>query len=190
MKAIKFFSLMLVVALLIGACGAAQPAAPAAPAASGDQAASPAAGSDISGEITVLTNRTDLVNTVFPEYATKFNEQYPNVKVNFEAMTDYAGEVKIRLNTKDYGDVLLIPEHGDDHHLASRAGLGGVADQLDAAATGQVQVHQQHIGPELVKELQAGGQIGRHAEQVDIGHRCQRAVEGIAKALLVFDDEN
>jgi ABC-type glycerol-3-phosphate transport system substrate-binding protein len=62
-----------------------------------------------SGSITVLTNRTDLVDTTFVEYAERFNEQHPDIEVNFEAMTDYEGEVRIRMNTADYGDVLLIP---------------------------------------------------------------------------------
>lgn len=65
---------------------------------------------DISSSITVLTNRTDIVDTVFVEYAERFNEIYPNIEVEFEALTDYPGEVKIRLNTTDYGDVLLIPD--------------------------------------------------------------------------------
>lgn len=65
----------------------------------------------VSGEITVLTNRTDLVDTVMVDYAKKFNEKYPDVKVKFEAMTDYEGQVKIRMNTSDYGDVLLMPNN-------------------------------------------------------------------------------
>ncbi|GIQ70517.1 sugar ABC transporter substrate-binding protein [Xylanibacillus composti] len=65
---------------------------------------------DIRGDITVLTNRTDIVDTVFREqYVPRFNEKYPNINVDFEAITDYEGQVKIRMNTKDYGDVLLIP---------------------------------------------------------------------------------
>lgn len=63
----------------------------------------------ISGEITVLTNRTDLVDSKFPEYADKFNEIYPDINVSFEALTDYEGDTKVRLNSEDYGDVLLIP---------------------------------------------------------------------------------
>lgn len=64
----------------------------------------------IKGEITVLTHRTDIVDTVFKEqYLPRFNEKYPDVKVNFEAVTDYEGAVKIRMNTDDYGDVLVIP---------------------------------------------------------------------------------
>lgn len=63
----------------------------------------------IKGEITVITQRTDIVDTVFQEYAAKFNEKYPDVKVNFEALANYEDQIKIRMSTRDYGDVLLIP---------------------------------------------------------------------------------
>lgn len=62
-----------------------------------------------SGEITVLTNRTDLVDTTFKDYAKSFEEKYPGTTVKFEALTDYEGDAKIRLNSRDYGDALLIP---------------------------------------------------------------------------------
>lgn len=64
---------------------------------------------DLSGELTVLTHKTDLVNTVMPEYAKKFNETYPNVKISFEAMESYENDVSTRLSTGDYGDVFMIP---------------------------------------------------------------------------------
>ena len=54
-------------------------------------------------------NRTDLVDTTFKDYAAEFEKQYPGTTVKFEALTDYEGDAKIRLNSKDYGDVLLIP---------------------------------------------------------------------------------
>lgn len=72
----------------------------------------PAASSDpkgVEGEITVITQRTDIVDTVFQDYAKEFNKLYPNVKVNFQALADYEGQIKIRMGTRDYGDVLLIP---------------------------------------------------------------------------------
>ncbi len=65
---------------------------------------------EISGTITMLLNRTDIVNTVFQEYAEEFNELYPDVTVEFEAISDYEGQTKIRMNTQDYGDVLLLPQ--------------------------------------------------------------------------------
>ena len=64
---------------------------------------------EISGEITVLTQRTDLVDTVFQDYKVEFETLYPDVVVTFEAITDYEGEVTTRMSTTDYGDVLLIP---------------------------------------------------------------------------------
>ncbi|MEU7282102.1 ABC transporter substrate-binding protein [Streptomyces sp. NPDC045431] len=78
--------------------------------ASGETAAAPADPNAVSGEIKVLTHRTDLVqNGTMKRYAAAFNKTYPKVKVEFEGITDYEGEVKIRMNTKAYGDVLMIP---------------------------------------------------------------------------------
>lgn len=64
---------------------------------------------EIEGDITVITQRTDIVDTVFQDYAKEFQEIYPNVTVNFEALTDYGGEIMPRMNTEEYGDVLLVP---------------------------------------------------------------------------------
>lgn len=64
---------------------------------------------EISGDLVVLTHRTDLVDTLFVEYAKEFNKIYPDVNVIFETMTDYEGEIKIRMSSTDYGDVFNIP---------------------------------------------------------------------------------
>ncbi|KQQ93297.1 ABC transporter substrate-binding protein [Leifsonia sp. Leaf325] len=64
---------------------------------------------EITGEITVLTNRTDLVDTVLPEYAEKFEEKYPGTSVKFEGITNYDSDVTTRLGGGEYGDVLALP---------------------------------------------------------------------------------
>lgn len=64
---------------------------------------------DIKGTITVLTNRTDLVDTTLPEYAKKFEAKYPGTKVTFEGVTNYDNDVTTQLSGGDYGDVLMIP---------------------------------------------------------------------------------
>ncbi|MBG0563740.1 ABC transporter substrate-binding protein [Actinoplanes aureus] len=64
---------------------------------------------DVKGNITVLTNRTDLVTTKLPEYAKKFEAKYPGTKVTFEGVTNYEEDVTTQLGSGDYGDVLLIP---------------------------------------------------------------------------------
>lgn len=64
----------------------------------------------IGGTITVLTNRTDLVDTKYAEYEEAFKAKYPEVEdVVFEAITDYEETVKTRLNAGEYGDVLMLP---------------------------------------------------------------------------------
>ncbi|MFD4218223.1 ABC transporter substrate-binding protein [Streptomyces griseus] len=79
-------------------------------AASGEIAAPPSDPAKVSGGITVLTNRTDqIADGSLKKYAAEFNKIYPGVKVKFEGLTDYEGETKIRMNTENYGDVLLIP---------------------------------------------------------------------------------
>ncbi|MEV4641709.1 ABC transporter substrate-binding protein [Actinoplanes sp. NPDC049548] len=64
---------------------------------------------DVKGAITVLTNRTDLVDTKLPEYARKFEAKYPGTKVTFEGVTNYDNDVTTQLSGGDYGDVLMIP---------------------------------------------------------------------------------
>ncbi|MFF4082522.1 extracellular solute-binding protein [Streptomyces sp. NPDC001777] len=75
-----------------------------------EMATTPADPGTATGSITVLTQRTDLVQSgAMDTYAAEFNKVYPKIKVKFEGLTDYEGEVKIRMNTEDYGDVLMIP---------------------------------------------------------------------------------
>ncbi|TPQ23452.1 ABC transporter substrate-binding protein [Streptomyces sporangiiformans] len=76
----------------------------------GEDAQAPDDPKSVSGTIKVLTHRTDLAQDgTLKKYAAEFNKTHPKVKVEFEALTDYEGEVKIRMNTENYGDVLMIP---------------------------------------------------------------------------------
>ena len=63
------------------------------------------------GTITVLTNVTegDRLKKM-QEWAEEFDNLYPGTQtVEFESIDDYENQVKIRLSSSDYGDVLLIP---------------------------------------------------------------------------------
>ena len=66
---------------------------------------------EISGDITFLTNRTDLVEDgTFDAYVAEFQKEYPDVNVKVEGITAYADDVRTRMSTPDgYGDVLMIP---------------------------------------------------------------------------------
>ncbi|MGW4792040.1 ABC transporter substrate-binding protein [Nonomuraea sp. NPDC004297] len=111
--------------LLIAACGGG--ASGGGPTAG---AAAPADPAQATGEITVLTNRTDMVTDgTLGRYAAEFNKTYPGIKVKFDGITDYEGEVKIRMNTENYGDVLLIPSTvSRDDYPAFFSALGPAAD--------------------------------------------------------------
>ena len=100
-------------------------------------AATDSGSTEASGEIceaiTVLTNRTDIVDTVFAaEYAPAFAEANDGTQVNFEAITDYEGEVAIRMNTTEYGDVLLIPNSIKPDQYADFFEPLGTVEELSA----------------------------------------------------------
>jgi raffinose/stachyose/melibiose transport system substrate-binding protein len=60
--------------------------------------------------ITFINHKTDWEgNGKWDEYMKQFNEKYPNIKVEIQTITDYAGQVKTRMNSDEYGDLLMIP---------------------------------------------------------------------------------
>ncbi len=64
----------------------------------------------VTGSITVLTNRTDIVDSVLrKKYAPEFQKLYPGTSVKFEAITNYEQDVTTRLGSGNAGDVALIP---------------------------------------------------------------------------------
>lgn len=134
MKIKKLFSMLLVLTMVfsLAACGAKNEddtdngngtdngkttVTPAPTKAGEDTAAFPTIDSlklgedykDIKADIKFLTHRTDIVDTKLAGYVTEFQKMYPNVKITYEAVTDYREDVIIRLTTGDWGDICMIP---------------------------------------------------------------------------------
>src|SRR6218665_3482647 len=67
---------------------------------------------EVKGDITFLTNRTDLEEDgTYDRYIQEFQETYPDVNVKVEAITAYEDDVRPRMSTPNgYGDVLLTPD--------------------------------------------------------------------------------
>ena len=87
---------------------------------------------EIAGDIKVITWRTDLIaDGTFDEYAEAFSEEYPDVNVTFEGITDYEGEMKTRLSTTNYGDVIGIPTMQPSQFEQFLEPLGETADFED-----------------------------------------------------------
>lgn len=51
---------------------------------------------DLKAELRVITHRTDLVDTTFAGYVAEFNKLYPNIKINYESITNYADDMTAR----------------------------------------------------------------------------------------------
>lgn len=89
---------------------------------------------EISGNITFLTNRTDLVEDgTFDGYVADFQEAYPDVNVSVEGITNYADDVRTRMSTPNgYGDVLMIPASVPADEFATFFEPLGTVDELAA----------------------------------------------------------
>ncbi|WP_428239567.1 ABC transporter substrate-binding protein [Gynuella sp.] len=66
--------------------------------------------SDVSGSITFYTARTDLIEQGhYDRWEKAFKEKYPAVTdVEVIGLTDYPGQIQPRMQSKDFGDVVLI----------------------------------------------------------------------------------
>lgn len=86
---------------------------------------------DLTASIKVLTNRTDIVDTVYKGYAEQFMELYPNITVEYEGITDYEESLKLRLTTGDWGDLCFIPTSVNKSELSQYFAPLGDFDTLD-----------------------------------------------------------
>ena len=87
---------------------------------------------DLSATIKVLTHRTDIVDTKFKDYITEFQKLYPNIKIEYEAVTNYADDVTIRLTTGNWGDIMMIPTTVDKKELPNLFQSFGTTDKIGA----------------------------------------------------------
>jgi len=90
---------------------------------------------DIKADLKVLTQRTDLIDTVFAGYIKKFQAMYPNVKISYEGITDYDGDMTTRLTSGDWGDICGIPTTVEKSELSTYfapiASLSELADKYE-----------------------------------------------------------
>lgn len=61
---------------------------------------------EISGSLEILSN---IEEDMMQEYLDAFCKKYPAVEIQYQYYTDYENEVKARLESGDYGDVLFVP---------------------------------------------------------------------------------
>lgn len=69
---------------------------------------------DLNAKLTVVTNRTDLIQDTpdgkeFPDYIADFNVLYPGISVTVEGIADYDTDMTARLSSGSWGDICCIP---------------------------------------------------------------------------------
>ena len=69
---------------------------------------------DITTTIHVFNQRTDMSEDSYPgknweAYIADFNEMYPNITVEVETDTNYSDDSLLRLQSGDWGDIMMIP---------------------------------------------------------------------------------
>ena len=85
---------------------------------------------DLSADLVVLTHRTDIVDTKFAGYVEEFQKLYPNINIEYQAVTDYAEDMTLRLTTDDWGDICMIPTTIDKAELPNEFVSFGDVDTL------------------------------------------------------------
>ncbi|MFC5467284.1 ABC transporter substrate-binding protein [Cohnella suwonensis] len=118
-KSLLLGSTMLLSVSMLAACGSnnnnenASPSASSSPSASASASesapASESPAAELGGKLKILTHRTDLIDDgTMDKYAAAFKEKYPNAELEFEGITNYASDIKVRLTTGEAGDVNMI----------------------------------------------------------------------------------
>lgn len=72
---------------------------------------------DIKADLKFITHKTDLVDNTFQDYVKQFQKMYPDVKITYEGVTNYADDMITRLTTGDWGDICMIPVQVDKNEL-------------------------------------------------------------------------
>lgn len=110
------FVMILMLSMSLSACGSSGGSDDSASSGGGtdttgtSSGGSTGSGTELSGKITFLTNRTDMIGKEYDEYVKRFNEKYPNIKVEFEgSQTDYNQQAKVRMAGDELPDVMFIP---------------------------------------------------------------------------------
>lgn len=110
------FVMILMLSMSLSACGSSGGSDDSASSGGGTDSTgtssggSTGSGTELSGKITFLTNRTDMIGKEYDDYVKRFNEKYPNIKVEFEgSQTDYNQQAKVRMAGDELPDVMFIP---------------------------------------------------------------------------------
>ncbi len=130
-KALSLILALTMVLSLLTACGGKKKEAPEVNLPKIDEIDLGTDYQDITATIKVLTNRTDIIDTVYARYAEEFHQLYPNITVVYEGITDYEESLNLRLPNGDWGDICFIPTTVAKSAMGDYFAVLGDMDTLD-----------------------------------------------------------
>jgi len=94
--------LLMIISMTLSAGGKAEQSGPV------DLDNLPTVDKNVSMTLTFLTHKQGW-DEEFADYNRRFNQIYPNVKIEFEPIGDYKDNIEIRWSSKNWGDLCMIP---------------------------------------------------------------------------------
>jgi ABC-type glycerol-3-phosphate transport system substrate-binding protein len=85
---------------------------------------------ELTASIKFLTHRDDIVNTKLAGYIAEFQKLYPNITIDYEAVTDYQEDIYGRWTSGDWGDICMIPTAVQKTELPTLFQTFGVYDKV------------------------------------------------------------
>lgn len=164
--------------LLLGACGSKD---------SGSGSAK-----DKTETITFINHKTDwTTNGKWKEYMKEFNKKYPNIKVKIETITDYAGQMKTRMNSNQYGDLFMLPDTIKPKDYAHFVEPLGKKATLEKKYLGLTNKSYNGTTYGIPSQLNASGMVVNMKVFKDAGIKTfPKTTEGFIKALKTIKEKN
>ncbi|MCK9348661.1 MAG: ABC transporter substrate-binding protein [Sphaerochaeta sp.] len=106
----KCFTLLLCASVMLSSMLFAGGKTETAPAEPRDLSAMEEVDRNVSMELTFLTHKQGMEEE-FAVYQQEFNKKYPNVKIVYEPIGDYKGNIEIRWTSNNWGDMCMIPHN-------------------------------------------------------------------------------
>ena len=155
---------------------------------------------DLTATIKVINHRTDLIQDgTFDGYVAEFQKLYPNITIEYEGITDYAGDMTTRLTSQEWGDVCMIPttipltELGD--YFYPMCDLSGIQEDYNFAANRAfdgIQLLEDTTAPDEIADLatnvQQEAELMLNADQTHVkGGRTMNEIAALKAKRLVLN---
>lgn len=142
--------------------------------------------------ITFINHKTDWETSgKWDEYMAEFNKKYPDIKVEIQTITDYAGQIKTRMNSKEYGDVLMIPGDIKPEDYSNFFEPLGEKDNLSKEYMGLNDRSYEGVSYGLPSQMNATGMVVNQKVFSDAGiEEFPKTPEEFLKALKTVKEKN